>query len=167
MPLSERPRNHHRFNRCVNELSDIISFEQPEKLSEFIRRIVKWLLEQSPITKRARRIISDGEMTFQKHPGPFLLPEFELDFFSAVDKKTQTPMATVKFRDGYYRGLPDGYPTIVRIEEIPQLVIRRLIYADAVRGGGYSEWSEIRHNGNGDLLLDFQLPGRRKYKRAC
>jgi len=166
MPSKEKPKNNHSFDSCVSQLSDAIDLKQSEKLSDFIRRAVKWLLEDVPsISKKPKKTAPENGITFDLHPGSLLISEFELDFYSNADRKKGIPMATIKCRDGYYRGLPDKHPIIERIEDLPRLVRRRLIYADTVRNGSHSEWSPIRHNGNGNLKLDFQLKGVRKRKK--
>jgi len=166
MPSKEKHRNHHNFNSCIRRLSEAINLKQSEKLSDFIRRAVKWLLKEAPaISKKPKKIAPDNGITFDLHPGSLLISEFELDFYSKADRRKGIPMATIKCRDNYYKGLPDGHPKIERIEDLPPLVRRRLIYADSVRNGSHSEWSQIRHNGNGNLKLDFQLRGAQKRKK--
>lgn len=160
MPSKKKPKNNHNFNHCVSHLSGIIAFEQPEKLSDFIRRTVQWLLEKVPPTAtKSKKPVSENGLTFQIHPGSLVASEFELDFYRKADEQKGIPMVTVKCRGGHYRGLPDEHPKVEHIGDLPTLVARRLIYAKAFRKGSRSEWSKIRHNGNGDLSLDCEING--------
>ena len=82
--------------------------------------------------------------------------QFILDFFDRSAKEPQ-PVAAVKVRDSLYRGLPDDHKIIKTTADLPPLVIRRLILAESIRKNARSEWSKIRHNGQGPLVLDLQL----------
>jgi len=159
MPSKENPRNHRNFNKCLGELSEAIRFQQPEKLADFIRRTMQWVLTSAPIkSRKANKPITEDILSFGARHSSILTSEFELDFYQDPVKQAETPMAVIKIRDNYYKGLPDDHPKIVCLDDLPPLVARRLLFAQAFRRGANSEWSKIQHNGNGTLALDLQLP---------
>jgi hypothetical protein len=165
MPSKEKPRNHHHFHRCLGELSETIRFEQPDKLADFIRRTMQWLLTSAPIkSRKANKPVTENGLSFGTRHNSILTSEFELAFYQQPEKQDETPIAVVKIRDNYYKGLPDNHPTLVRLDDLPPLVARRLLFAQAFRRGANSEWSKIQHNGNGALALDLQLNGNSKKK---
>jgi hypothetical protein len=165
MPSSEKPQNCHDFNSCVNQLSEIIGFEQPETLAQFIRKTVKWLFEMSPLAKKFQKTSADDELTFQALPGVGMLPEFELEFYPKQDSESNAPIAAIKYGCARYNGIPDKHPKVQNLTDIPPLVTRRLFYMQAYRKGGSSEWSNIRHNGSDELKMDLEINGMQGKKK--
>lgn len=166
MPPQGMPQNQPNFDNCVRQLADTIGFKESEKLNHFIRNAVQWLLTDfSSKAKRSKKAASDDGITFQTQPSAGINPEFDLDFYRKADRQSGVPVAAIKFGGGYYNGLPDRHPKVERLEDLPPLVARRLVFAKAFRKGSHSEWSPIRHNGKTDLKLDFQLNEDQKEKK--
>ena len=157
MPSKEKPQNYPDFNSCVNQLSEIIGFEQPEKLSQLIRRAVKWALEESSHTNP--KSSESGELTFEILPGAGMMPEFELSFYQ---NNKQRPNISVKFGCVRYRGFPNQSPGVKELDDIPPLVERRLIYVQEYRKGNGKKSNKVQHNGSDELKMDLEVNGKGK-----